>query len=191
MKARAQTLRLNISTCRFARCDPAIVRSARAFGRTHSSSNRGNLRFSPDSKRRRSQFQCAPRSCRPATITLKQPAEPLPTAYIAQRHDLLHDRDLPFRRSPASLRLFQRLVVKRLMRPFFVVMLQPLRHQVVEVPLTKNNEVVEALLLDRLDEPLHEGVRVRRPEGRFIDRDSAVLEIVRCQNENARSNASL
>ena len=50
------------------------------------------------------------------------------------------------------------------MRPLSVVMLEPHFYEVVEVPLPQDHEVVEALLLDRLIEPLDIGVGVRCPE---------------------------
>jgi len=46
------------------------------------------------------------------------------------------------------------------------------------VLLAEDHEVIEALLLDRLNEPLHEGVRVRRPEGRATHLDSGLGQIL-------------
>jgi hypothetical protein len=45
-------------------------------------------------------------------------------------------------------------VPQALMRPLSVIMVDVLPDQIVEVPLAAADEVVEALLLDRLDEPL-------------------------------------
>jgi hypothetical protein len=47
------------------------------------------------------------------------------------------------------------------MRPLLVVVIQPLRHEEVEVPFVQNHKVVEAFLLDLLDEALDTGVGVR------------------------------
>jgi len=43
--------------------------------------------------------------------------------------------------------------------------------------LAQDDEVVQALLLNRLNEALDEGVCVRRPESSLADRDSPVLKV--------------
>ena len=47
------------------------------------------------------------------------------------------------------------------MRPFRQIVLNVLRDQVIEVVLAKDDEVVEAFVLDRLNPPLDEGVLIR------------------------------
>ncbi len=47
------------------------------------------------------------------------------------------------------------------MRPFGVVVLDVLADQVVDVPLAADDEVVRALLLLRLDEPLDIRLQIR------------------------------
>jgi hypothetical protein len=68
-----------------------------------------------------------------------------------------------------QLAVHKQVVISCLMRPLFVVMLEPLGHQVVEMPLAENHKVIETLLLDRLNKPLHVGVRVGRKARRHGD----------------------
>ena len=58
------------------------------------------------------------------------------------------------------------------MRPLRVVVLDVLPHQVVEMLLAEDQEVVQALDLQRLNEPLDEGIGVGRPDGRSPSSDS-------------------
>jgi hypothetical protein len=60
-----------------------------------------------------------------------------------------------------------------LVRPFNVIVLQPLGHEVVKVLGAEDHEVVQALLLNRLNHPFDEGVRVRCPEGCLANVDAA------------------
>jgi hypothetical protein len=55
------------------------------------------------------------------------------------------------------------------MRPLFVVMLHELLAQMIHVLRPKHNEVVEAFLLDGLNELLSVGVHVGRAELRLYD----------------------
>lgn len=99
-------------------------------------------------------------------VALQQAAEPLFAFHFSpQQHSAF--ALLPLRlRSPAAAQFDKRLIVHCLVRPLHVVVLEPLGNQVVEVPLAQDHEVVEALLLNRLDEPFDIGVGVRRADRR-------------------------
>ncbi len=70
---------------------------------------------------------------------------------------------------PRRRRIRRHLVLHGRVRPLLVVVGDYLGDDVVHVLLAKHNEVVEALLLQRLDEPLHEGIRVERTVVGLLD----------------------
>ena len=62
------------------------------------------------------------------------------------------------------------------MRPLGVVVLDVLSCEIIEVLLAKDQEVIEALLLDRLHEPLNVGVEVWRAIGEHLDARASVRQ---------------
>ncbi len=65
------------------------------------------------------------------------------------------------------------------MRAFEMVVLQEFSNEKVKVPLAKHHEVIEALLSERLDEPLDESARVGRSVGGPLHPKTRVLETCR------------
>ncbi len=70
----------------------------------------------------------------------------------------------------------QRLVAHVLVGPLGVVMLDPLRDQVVEMVFAEHDEVVQALLLDALHPSFDEGVHVCRSRADFFHLCAAVFD---------------
>ena len=62
---------------------------------------------------------------------------------------------------PKHWRSGESFIAHSLVRPFRGVVLYELPHQVIQVPLAEHHELVQALLLNRLDEPFDVGVEVR------------------------------
>jgi hypothetical protein len=85
-------------------------------------------------------------SRRLAIVVLQQPAQALLTANFGNQ-DRFGRRTL----CPRPLAANKQLVIFALMRAKPVVVFDKDRAQVVQVPLTENNEVVKALLAERLD----------------------------------------
>jgi hypothetical protein len=85
-----------------------------------------------------------------AIVVLQQSTQPLLAPDLGEwQHIVLRRRSLRF--FPPQLAAKKQAVVFGLMWPLLVIMLQPLHHEVVEVPLAKNHQVIQALLLDRLN----------------------------------------
>lgn len=70
----------------------------------------------------------------------------------------------------------ERPIGKRLMRTPDVIEGEEFADKMIEVLLTKDDEVVEALDLDRPDPPFDEGVLVRRSRSRRLDADVSLLK---------------
>ena len=70
---------------------------------------------------------------------------------------------LPFSMSPGR---HEQFVFQALVRTLGMVVLDKLAAEVIYVPLTENHEIIEAFLLDALNESLDEGHGIRGPEGR-------------------------
>jgi hypothetical protein len=64
-----------------------------------------------------------------------------------------------------------------LMIPLAMVVLDELRDDVPDVPLTDWNDAIETFFLDRPDKALGAGVRVWRARGNQHDADARVLEL--------------
>jgi len=90
----------------------------------------------------------------PPVIVLEDTAEPLAAADVPTA-----DRPGASRRRPTK----RRGEPERRVRPLAVVVIGILAQQVVEVPGSEDDEVVEAFDLDALDQPLDVGVEVGRP----------------------------
>ena len=87
---------------------------------------------------------------------LQEPAEPFAALDLALRK--WEDRRL------VGIGNLERHVASALMWPFFVIMDEVFFHEMLQVPLATDNEVIEAFLLKSLDEPLGEGGLIGRSE---------------------------
>ena len=88
--------------------------------------------------------------------------------------DLLPPReDLPV---PTEVDVCRRDIAEGLVVAFVVVVLDELAHQIPKMFLPQHDEVVQALLLDRLHEPLRVGVLIRCPDGRPFELDVILLQ---------------
>ena len=104
------------------------------------------------------------RSARFAVIMFEQPAQASFTTDRSKRHGVRFVGRLALVTFANGDR-----IVEALVRPLRVIMLDQLVAQVVQMPLTEDDEKVQALLLDRLDEALHERASVRRAIRRFLN----------------------
>ena len=52
------------------------------------------------------------------------------------------------------------LVAEPLVRPLFVIMVDELSDQMIQVRLAQHHEMIQALDLDRLNPPFHKGIEV-------------------------------
>src|SRR5436190_24373058 len=62
--------------------------------------------------------------------------------------------------TPIGFGYYQHLILLTLMRQLGVVVLQELPDEEIQVSFAKDHEVIQALLLDGLNERFHKGVRV-------------------------------
>ena len=90
-----------------------------------------------------------------AVAMLQQPAKSLAAADRGEREIVVGRGFLRF-----SLGADEQLIVEPLVRPLLVVMLNRLRHEVVEMPLAEYKKVIEHFLLDRLNKTLDVGAGV-------------------------------
>ena len=88
---------------------------------------------------------------------------------------------LRFGLSLSGFRLADQFVVQALVRSFFVVVDFELLAQDIHVLVSKDDEMIETFLLDRLDEPFGEGDHVRR-----TDRRPLCLNLSLFQGRNER-----
>ena len=104
-----------------------------------------------------------------AMVMPQEAAEATAAGDIAQRNQV----SLPLSFSATRQ---QQFVVQALVRPLAMVMLDKLLAQVIHVPLTEDREVIEAFLLNALNETLHERHGVGGAVGCFADVESSLFQ---------------
>ena len=90
--------------------------------------------------------------CHGARVRFQQSTQPLP------KRDCIHRRDLA---PQLGHRSQDRQVALRLMRSLGVIVIDVLPDQIVDVLLPAQDKVIQALLPERLDEPLDLGLQIR------------------------------
>src|SRR5687768_4539127 len=70
----------------------------------------------------------------------------------------------------------QQLILQTLVRPLRVIVLDILTHEIVEVLLTKNQKIVKALLLNRLNESFNVRIKIWRPVRQLAHLNSPLVE---------------
>ena len=111
-----------------------------------------------------------------AVVVLQQSTQPLFATHFRQRHRIILWWRRWRTRFPFAPTPHEQVVFLALMRAPSVVIVDELGDEVVEMPLAKNKEVIEAFLPERLDEPLDEGHGIGGAERRFQDPQAGFLQ---------------